>query len=100
MAKDFSANLKRNPRTTAEQTESVPKKESVTKRPVGRPKTKEPCETINIAVPIRLLDKWEEVKMALGGNKTSYVVNLIEKDMKENYDNYKQILEIKEKMGL
>lgn len=98
--KDLGDRLNRNPRASAKQAESAPQSESETKRKPGRPKTKEPCETINIAVPIRLLNKWEEVKKALGGNKTSYVVSLIEKDMMENYDNYKQIIEIQEKMGL
>lgn len=65
----------------------------------GRPR-KEPCKNINIAVPIRLLDKWSELKDALGGNQTAYIVRLLEKDMQENYDNYKQILEIQKKIGI
>lgn len=65
-----------------------------TKRRVGRPKTKDvkgTCKNINVAVPITLLDKWEEVKIVHGSNLTEYVTKLIEKDMDSNYEKYKSI---------
>lgn len=90
-----------------EPTPAEPKKEPEIKKPtsekkkVGRPKTIEvPRRNINIAVPIYLLDKYDEVKKALGGNQTAYIVNLIEKDMKENYEKYKDIARLQEEMGL
>lgn len=64
------------------------------KKKVGRPKTKDvkgTCKNINVAVPIVLLDKWEDVKIVHGSNLTEYITKLIERDMDSNYDNYKQI---------
>lgn len=64
------------------------------KRRVGRPKTKDvkgTCKNINVAVPITLLDKWEEVKIVHGSNLTEYITKLIEKDMDSNYAKYKSI---------
>ncbi len=64
------------------------------KRRVGRPKTKDvkgTCKNINVAVPIVLLNKWEEVKIVHGSNLTEYITKLIEKDMESNYDKYKNI---------
>lgn len=63
--------------------EAAPKK-----RAVGRPKTKEPCTNINVAVPNRLLDQINEVIL---GTKVDYITKLIEKDMEENYAKYKAI---------
>lgn len=80
----------------------VPKKHE-TKRRVGRPATKhvkETCRKINVAVPIELLDKWDEVKKALGGNQTAYIVNLIRKDLNENYESYKELAKKQEELGL
>ena len=71
-----------------------PKKEPKTKRKVGRPKTKDvkgTCKNINVAVPITLLDKWEEVKIVHGSNLTEYITKLIERDMDSNYEHYKEI---------
>lgn len=44
-----------------------------------------------------MLDKYDEVKKALGGNLTAYIGNLIEKDMNENYENTKRLLGYKKK---
>lgn len=73
-----------------------PKKESKTepktKRKVGRPKTKtEETKTINIAVPVSVLEKLDTVKVCYGNNLTQYINKLIEKDIEANYDNYKHI---------
>lgn len=79
---------------------SEPKKEpeirktTPAKKKVGRPKTKDvkgTCKNINVAVPIVLLDKWEEVKIVHGSNLTEYITKLIEKDMDSNYEKYKSI---------
>lgn len=64
------------------------------KRKVGRPATKDvknTCKNINIAVPVDLLNKWEEVKIVHGSNLTEYITRLIEKDMDANYERYKEI---------
>ena len=79
------------------QTEPEPKQEkphSTQKRKVGRPKTKDiknTCKNINVAVPITLLDKWEDIKIVHGSNLTEYITKLIEKDMNANYEHYKDI---------
>lgn len=70
------------------------KSQTIQKRKVGRPKTrdiKNTCKNINVAVPITLLDKWEEIKIIHGNNLTQYITKLIEKDMNANYDRYKNI---------
>lgn len=70
------------------------KKSTSEKKKVGRPKTKDvkgTCKNINVAVPIVLLDKWEEVKIVHGSNLTEYITKLIEKDMDSNYEKYKSI---------
>lgn len=77
-----------------------PKKELEEKNPTsekkkgGRPKTKDvkgTCKNINVAVPIVLLNKWEEVKIVHGSNLTEYITKLIKKDMDSNYEKYKNI---------
>lgn len=70
------------------------RKTTPAKKKVGRPKTKDvkgTCKNINVAVPIVLLDKWEEVKIVHGSNLTEYITKLIEKDMDSNYEKYKSI---------
>lgn len=64
------------------------------KRKAGRPKTKDvknTCKNINVAVPIALLDKWEDIKRVHGNNLTEYITKLIARDMDANYDRYKDI---------
>ena len=69
-----------------------PKKEPKTKRKVGRPKTKtEETKTINIAVPVSVLEKLDTVKVCYGNNLTQYINKLIERDIEANYENYKHI---------
>jgi hypothetical protein len=61
----------------------------------GRKVTKDvknTCTNINVAIPNELYDKWKEIKTARGNNLTQYVTDLIQKDMDENYDKYKQII--------
>lgn len=77
-----------NPKQNRENTQAAQK------RKVGRPKTKDiknTCKNINVAVPITLLDKWEDIKIVHGSNLTEYITKLIEKDMNANYEHYKDI---------
>lgn len=70
------------------------KPQTTQKRKVGRPKTKDiknTCKNINVAVPITLLDKWEDIKIVHGSNLTEYITKLIEKDMSANYEHYNDI---------
>ena len=78
--------------TELEQKQEKP--QNTQKRKVGRPKTKDiknTCKNINVAVPITLLDKWEDIKIVHGSNLTEYITKLIEKDMNANYEHYKSI---------
>ncbi len=94
-----STEVQKEPRVAAEPKpqEPEPKQEKPQvkqKRKVGRPKTKDiknTCKNINVAVPITLLDKWEEIKIVHGSNLTEYITKLIEKDMNANYEHYKDI---------
>lgn len=106
MAKGFSKNNPldklsgKEPLAAAEpkQTELEQKQEkpqTIQKRKVGRPTTRDvrnTCRNINVAVPINLLDKWDEVKLVHGNNLTAYITKLIERDMENNYERYKDIL--------
>jgi predicted DNA-binding protein len=73
-------------------------RKTVEKRKPGRPpvdpsgrKKKDYTKTINIAVPIELLDKLNTVKICYGNNLTQYINKLIEKDIEANYEDYKHI---------
>lgn len=71
------------------------KKSERIKRKPGRPRTKDvknTCKTVNVAVPITLLNQWEDIKIVHGSNLTGYITKLIEKDMDANYERYKQIV--------
>lgn len=79
---------------TDEATNTKPEKE---KGKPGRKPTKDvknTCKNINVAIPNELIDKWNEIKKAKGNNLTQYVTDLIQKDMDENYDKYKQAVDI------
>lgn len=72
------------------------------KKAPGRPVEKDvknKCKKINIAVPIEDIEKLNEVKFAIGGNQTAYIVGLIKKDLEENYEKYKQIVDFKNSIG-
>ena len=78
-----------------EATYSASHHEIAAKKKPGRPVTKnikENYKTINVAMPIELLEKWKEVKRACGGNMTDYITKLVEKDMEANYEAYKEII--------
>lgn len=75
------------------------RKTTTAKKKVGRPKTKDvkgTCKNINVAVPIVLLDKWEEVKAAHKSNLTEYITKLIQRDMDLNYEHYKELAKMLE----
>lgn len=104
--KIISKKTAEEPKTVAVEA-SEPKKEpeirktTPAKRKAGRPKTIDvERKNINIAVPVELLNKFDEVKTALGGNMTAYVVNLIKKDMDAKYKDYKDISSIQKDLGL
>lgn len=85
--KDYKTKLKKDP------------KELITEEPVkkrgGRPRTKtENCKTINIAIPESLLEKIAVAKVMHGGNLTLYINRLIERDIQENYEKYKEFAEM------
>lgn len=68
-------------------------KEKNTKLKVGRPKIKtEETKTINIAVPVSVLEKLNMIKKCYGNNLTEYINILIEKDIEVNYEKYEQVL--------
>ena len=72
--------------------EAAPPK--VKKKP-GRPKTKtEPEKTINISVPISLLEKMEIAKAKHGNNLTKYVNAVIKSDIEAHFEEYKNIYNI------
>lgn len=102
MAKNLIANLKKDPHSTtsrpqdavapaAEKSAGVQK----TKKKTGRPKVKEgEYKTINISVPVSLLEQMEVAKLKYGNNLTAYVNAVIKADLNANYDKYLQLQEI------
>lgn len=95
---DFKKN---NPLESLITTSPIEPSKSKPKKKAGRPKTIDvERKNINIAVPVELLNKFDEVKTALGGNMTAYVVNLIKKDMDAKYKDYKDISSIQKDLGL
>lgn len=80
------------PKAAVEPKKPTKAEEPKEKRKVGRPKTKtEDTKTINIAVPVSVLEKLDTVKVCYGNNLTQYINKLIEKDIEANYSNYKHI---------
>lgn len=93
-----SQNIQEQPseKTEPEPQDAAPGQEAAqpAKRKAGRPKTrdvKHTCKNINVAVPITLLNQWEDIKIVHGSNLTGYITKLIEKDMNANYGHYKDI---------
>lgn len=64
------------------------------KRRRGRPKKKTEAESqVNVRVPNSILDRLNDVlPVVYGGNLTTYINRLIEKDLEENYDKYIDML--------
>ena len=64
----------------------------------GRPKMKtEDDRQINIRVPLSILEQWEIIKPAYGGNLTRYINKLIIDDLKKNNEKYAKIIGMLEK---
>lgn len=64
----------------------------------GRPKMKtEDDRQINIRVPLSILEQWEIIKPAYGGNLTRYINKLIVDDLKKNNEKYAKIIGMLEK---
>ena len=64
------------------------------RRKPGRPKTKDikhTCRSVNIMLPISLLDQWEQIKAVHGSNLTAYITKLMERDMQAKFEQYKKI---------
>lgn len=62
------------------------------KRKPGRPKVKtEECKTVNIAIPVSVLEQMEIAKMKYGDNLTRYINEIIAKDLDENMEMYQNI---------
>lgn len=107
MAKNFKTNVydnmgavedtsstepKAEPKQAEPKKKTTPKK-TTAKNPVGRPKTVTvERRKMNVAVPVELLEEWEEIKQAKNNNFTDYVTKLIEADLKENKQKYLDII--------
>lgn len=65
------------------------------RKKAGRPKVKtEPCKTINIAVPVSVLEQIEIAKAKHHNNLTEYVNAVIAKDLKQNMTEYQKIYDL------
>lgn len=65
------------------------------RKKAGRPKTKtEPCKTINVAVPVSVMEQIEIAKAKYHGNLTEYVNAVIAKDLKQNMTEYQKISDL------
>lgn len=58
--------------------------------PSGK-KKKDYTKTINIAIPLDMMEKVNVAKVCYDNNVTTYINKLVEKDIAANYDNYKHI---------
>lgn len=79
---------------SAENEDSQEKSKHGTGKPVGRPKVKEgPHKTINVAVPVSMLEQMEVAKVAYGNNLTAYVNAVIRADLSANFEKYLSVQE-------
>jgi hypothetical protein len=99
MSKDFMNNSPLGKMVTPTAAHTNTQKKKAPGRPVEKD-VKNKCKKINIAVPIKDIEKLNEVKFAIGGNQTAYIVGLIEKDLNENYARYKQIADLQNSVGI
>jgi post-segregation antitoxin (ccd killing protein) len=97
MAKGFTKNNPLDKLAGTTEPKEVGKK-SAGKRKPGRPtidgsgrKKKDYTKTINVAVPLDLLEKADVAKVCYSNNLTEYINKLIERDIETNYDSYKRI---------
>ena len=62
------------------------------KKKTGRPKVKEgEYKTINISVPVPVLEQMEVAKLKYGNNLTAYVNAVIKADLYANYEKYLEL---------
>lgn len=82
-----------NPATAAgSMLKTAPEQQTAEKKKVGRKKEfTEPRKSTNVKVSMDLWAKWEEIQVAHGSNFTGYVNKLIQKDLEENFDKYKEV---------
>jgi len=65
------------------------------KKKVGRPKEKtEPEKTINISVPVSVLEKMHIAKLKYQNNLTKYVNAVIKADLDKNFEKYLDLQKI------
>ncbi len=100
--KDFTVNLRKDTRAMTSTPSPAPATSGLKaievpeeKKKVGRPKVKtEPEKTINISVPVSLLEKMNVAKAKYSNNLTRYVNAVIEADLDANYEKYLKIQKI------
>lgn len=46
-----------------------------------------------LQIPVSSIEKWDSIKEIYGSNFNAYVTKLIQKDLDENYNNYKAIID-------
>lgn len=101
-SKDFAKNLKRDTRSMKPAPDPVLKVEAQEPAPAavvpapkkkrGRPKTKTgPERTINIAIPVEVLEKMDIAKVCYGNNLTAYVNAVIKADLEAHLEEYERI---------
>ena len=84
-------NVKKENDTATNMNMTHSKKEK--KATLGRPRTKtEDEKIINIAIPLSVYKKMNLAKLQYNNNLTLYINSLIERDLKENLEKYKEKL--------
>ncbi len=95
--KNLTLNLKKDPHSTSakpDETAQVTDHAGApkAKKKTGRPKIKEgEYKTINISVPVPLLEKMEVAKLKYGNNLTAYVNAVIKADIDAKFDTYLEL---------
>ena len=99
--KNLTMNLKKDPHSTTTKPEdgaasvTAETEKPKAKKKAGRPKIKEgEYRTINICVPVPVLEQMEVAKLKYGNNLTAYVNAVIAADLQANYEKYLQLREI------
>ncbi len=107
--KNFAQNLKKDPHSTTTAGAAgtaapanpvaipiqIQKNMQKEKKKIGRPKIKEgEYKTINISVPVSILEQMEVAKLKYGNNLTAYVNAVIKADLTANYDKYVELQKI------
>ena len=65
------------------------------KRKPGRPSRRtEQYKPVSVQLPVRLVDQWREVS-EVTGSMSEYLTRLIERDMRSNYDAYKEMVKLR-----